>query len=272
MSSTAKLKYRKPLKKHRKMTCIIGGKSKDGVVLVADKKIRNPDTDAFEYREKLFIFQKDYFYYPIVVGSSGTVPLYEKFKRDAIEALQKINPDPASISFRSFTTESFNVSGTIYPYPSMSNSSKEVVLYPYIEKLEGIIKKYKKDYTGEEFDVLFAAQVKYRSAILSYISEAGLSEDIPKHKTIGSGEIPASVFLNVLNPNEMHMKEFAKWGYFIIKHIEEYRIDDKVGVGKERPQIYFIPNEGQLYQAQNDFLDDCEKSRKIMEENLSKLL
>jgi len=272
VSSTAKLKYRKPLKKHRKMTCIIGGKSKDGVVLVADKKIRNPDTDAFEYREKLFIFQKDYFYYPIVVGSSGTVPLYEKFKRDAIEALQKINPDPASISFRSFTTESFNVSGTIYPYPSMSNSSKEVVLYPYIEKLEGIIKKYKKDYTGEEFDVLFAAQVKYRSAILSYISEAGLSEDIPKHKTIGSGEIPASVFLNVLNPNEMHMKEFAKWGYFIIKHIEEYRIDDKVGVGKERPQIYFIPNEGQLYQAQNDFLDDCEKSRKIMEENLSKLL
>jgi 20S proteasome alpha/beta subunit len=71
VSSTAKIKYRKPLKKHRKVTCIIGGKCKNGVVLFADKKIRNPNTDALEYREKLFIFQKDYFYYPIVVGSSG---------------------------------------------------------------------------------------------------------------------------------------------------------------------------------------------------------
>ena len=35
---TAKIKYRKPLKKHRKVTCIIGGKCKDGVVLVAEKK------------------------------------------------------------------------------------------------------------------------------------------------------------------------------------------------------------------------------------------
>jgi len=265
-------KYKKKNNQRRKMTCIIGGKCNDGVVLIADKKIKDPNTNSFEFREKLFVFKKDYFYYPIVVGSSGTIPLYEKFKRDAIEVLQKINPDPASFSFKSFTTKSFDVSGMIYPHPSMSNSSKEVVLYPYIEKLEGIIKKFKKDYTGEEFDVLFAAQVEFRGAILSYISEAGLSEDISKHKTIGSGEIPASVFLNILNPNEMTMKEFAKWGYFIIKHIEEYGIDDKVGVGKELPQIYFIPNQGQLYQAQNDFLDCCEKSRKHMEENLKNLL
>lgn len=69
------------------MTCIIGGKCKDGVVLAADKNVRYPDIDAFEYEEKLFIFQKDYFYYPIVVGSSGTVPLNEKFKREAIDVL-----------------------------------------------------------------------------------------------------------------------------------------------------------------------------------------
>ena len=65
----------------------------------------------------------------------------------------------------------------------------------------------------------------------------------------------------------MCMKEFAKWCYFIIKHIEEYGIDIKVGVGKERPQIYFIPNEGHLYQADTSFLAECEHSRKTMEEN-----
>lgn len=78
---SSELKYRKPLKKHPKMTCIIGGKCNDGVVLVADKKIINPETSIYEFREKLFIFQKDYFFYPIVVGSSGTVPLHKKFKR-----------------------------------------------------------------------------------------------------------------------------------------------------------------------------------------------
>jgi hypothetical protein len=112
----------------------------------------------------------------------------------------------------------------------------------------------------------------YKGAILSYISAAGLSEDIHKHKTIGSGELPASVFLNILNPNEMYMKEFAKWCYFIIKHIEEYGIDDRVGVGRERPQIYFIPNEGRLIEAENSFLAECEHSRKTMEENFRNLL
>lgn len=201
------------------------------------------------------------------------MPLYEKFKRDAIQTLQQNNSTPTSLRSKSLdSTNSSNVSGTIYPYVSMASSDKEVILYPYLERLEEIIKKYKKAYTYLNFDVLFAAQVKYKGAILSYISEAGLSEDIHKHKVIGSGEIPANVFLNILNPNEMYMKEFAKWFYFIIKHIEEYGIDDKVGVGKEKPQIYFIPNEGHLYEADTIFLAECKHSRKMMEKNFRNLL
>lgn len=222
MMAVSKYKKTKNIMRPR-MTCIIGGKCRDGVTLIADKKISNPVTGAFEFREKLFIFQKENFYYPIVIGFSGTVPLYEKFKREAMETLEKINPPTFSpMNF----TESFNisVSGTIYPYSL--GTSRQVILHPYLEELENLIKKYKNQYRNERFDVLFAAQVKFRGADLHYISDSGLSEDVDKHKTIGSGETPANVILNILNPAQMYMKEFAKWGYFIIKHIEEYGIDD----------------------------------------------
>jgi 20S proteasome alpha/beta subunit len=42
------------------MTCIIGGKCKDGIVLIADRKITDEETNQVEYKEKLFIFQKDF--------------------------------------------------------------------------------------------------------------------------------------------------------------------------------------------------------------------
>lgn len=228
------------------MTCIIGGKCKDGVAIIADKKIVDPETRLVEFKDKLFIFRKDNFYYPIVIGSSGTVPLYDKFKKEAIAELEKIKPNLISFTSNSFTTTSFNVSGMIYPYASMNDNAKEVILDPYLEKLEKIIKKYKGDYSNDHFDVLFGAQVQQKGAILVYIAKDGLSEDIDKHKVIGSSEIPANVFLKAINPNDMSMDEFAKWGYFIIRHIEDYGIDNMVGVGKYTPQIYFIPNKGHL--------------------------
>lgn len=254
------------------MTCIIGGKCKDGVVLIGDKKIINEVTNQAEYEEKLFIFEKDNFYYPIVVGSSGTVGLYDKFKTEAIESLEEIrSPGFDSRGFdKGFDT---HVSGMIYSYSSEVNgTNKEVILDPYLERLEDIIKKYKKRYIGERFDVLFAAQVKFKGAVLRYISENGLSEDMDKFKVIGSGEVAASVFLKAINPNNVSMREFAKWGFFIIRYIEEYGIDNMVGVGRDKPQIYFIPNEGHLDKADTAFLNECEDSKIIMEGNLKNLL
>lgn len=80
MMAVSKYKKTKNIMRPR-MTYIIGGRCKDGVTLIPDKKISNQVTGAFEFREKLFIFQKEKFYYPMVIGSSGTVPVYEKFER-----------------------------------------------------------------------------------------------------------------------------------------------------------------------------------------------
>jgi hypothetical protein len=59
----------------------------------------------------------------------------------------------------------------------------------------------------------------------------------------------------------MNMKQVAELGYFIIKIIEKYELEDTVGLSKKqespesRPQIWFIPDHNVSdYQASNDFL------------------
>ncbi|MFL6349628.1 MAG: hypothetical protein ACJ72X_15205, partial [Nitrososphaeraceae archaeon] len=277
--SNSKLKYGKQVLKRPKMTCIIGGKCSDGVVLIADRKSVDLDTGLCDSDvDKLFIFHKDSFYYPIVIGSAGRAELDKKFKDEALDTLRRMSSMQATHNFKvqgpSDTDFNAMISGTIYPYSNMSenNTGKEVILTPYISKLEDIVKKYKREYSSQPFDVLFAAQIQYKGAVLFYIPRDGVSDKIDKFKVIGSGEIPANVFLKSTDPSNMTMEQFAKWGYFIIKYIEEKGIDNYVGVGQYKPQIYFIPNQGHLGQAQAQFLDKCEASKKIMQENLEALL
>ena len=113
------------------MTCIIGGKCRDGIVLIADKKITNEETCQDEYRDKLFIFQKDNFYYPIVVGSSGTVALFDKFKNKAIEELEKIKSPAFDANGYDGGGYEISVSDTINPYSSMVNNTSEEVILGY---------------------------------------------------------------------------------------------------------------------------------------------
>jgi 20S proteasome alpha/beta subunit len=56
-----------------RMTCIIGGKCKDGVVLVADRKIRDKEMGTVTFEEKLISE-----YYPIVIGASDSNILFKK--------------------------------------------------------------------------------------------------------------------------------------------------------------------------------------------------
>ena len=141
------------------------------------QKITDEETHQVEYKEKLFVFKKEGFFYPIIVGSSGTIALYDKFRREAIYELEKISPPPP-FSPRGFSSRGFNtsVSGTIYSYSSTDNP-RQVILHPFLEKLEEIIRRYKGTYR-QKFDVLFAAQLRDRGATIHYIRDDGLTDDI----------------------------------------------------------------------------------------------
>src|SRR5512133_319687 len=88
------IKYNKTIKsKLQKMTCIIGGRCKDGVVMIADRKVTYIN-DPPRYREKIFSP-----YYPIVLAPAGYNDLIDKFVQKALEKAQEIHQESIPGSF-----------------------------------------------------------------------------------------------------------------------------------------------------------------------------
>ncbi len=58
------------------MTYILGSKCTDGVVLVGDRKVTEEGGTDFFWEDKIFMDIS-----PIIVGSSGVLGLFEKFRR-----------------------------------------------------------------------------------------------------------------------------------------------------------------------------------------------
>src|SRR3981081_291213 len=84
------LKYKKQAKKIPKMTCIIGGRCKEGVILAGDWKIIEDD-GSVEFKKKIFMD-----YYPVVSASSGYTTQLGNFRREAREAAQILISQPDS--------------------------------------------------------------------------------------------------------------------------------------------------------------------------------
>jgi 20S proteasome alpha/beta subunit len=180
------------------MTCIIGGRCSDGVVLSADRKIVDEDIRDVTYRKKLYQY-----YYPIVVGSSGHIDPFDNFMKEALEAAQNITPNsPSDIN------QTYQISGVVHTLPVATQEKSVINLFPYIEKLTEIIRKYRKNYSNYRFDVIFAAQTKERGAFLEYIDSNGLPSNIYNHyKILGSGNIIANALLKSLWAKDMTMED-----------------------------------------------------------------
>src|SRR5215211_1075772 len=69
-------------KRHNKMTCIIGGKCSDGVVLISDSKITY-DNHPPDYTAKLHGE-----FYPIITGGAGPTDLYDTFRTNIVPVMQ----------------------------------------------------------------------------------------------------------------------------------------------------------------------------------------
>jgi 20S proteasome alpha/beta subunit len=245
------------------MTCIIGGRCSNGVVLAADRKIVDEYTRDVTYRQKLYQY-----YYPIVVGSSGHIDPFDNFRREAVRAAQNITPNSSS----DLKSHGYQISGIVYTFQTSTDAApqKSVLnLYPYIEKLSEIIRKYKANYTSYSFDVIFAAQTQEKRAILEYIDDSGLSSDIyDSYKILGYGNIVANAFLKSMWSNNISMEDFGELCYFIIKYFDKFEIDYTVGLGGMKPQIWFIPDNGHVGEADELTLIRYDKNSENIFHNL----
>jgi len=211
-------------KKQHRMTCIIGGKCKDGVVLISDRKITYVDKPS-EFRNKL---HRDY--YPIVTGGAGGSKVYENFRHKLLPQLQSVQ------------WKEIQVSGIIPMYSSNENN-----FFNYQNRISQIVVEVN---TGEpdeyKTELLTAIQLSSGDAILTYITKDGYPTNGQLYRSIGTGAQFSYVFLKPFydNEKEITMFKLARLGYFAIRFIGDFNIDDGVG-GK--PQFWCVPNTGGLF-------------------------
>src|SRR3989344_2194186 len=201
--------YRKPEGHKLKMTYIVGANCTDGVVLVGDRKLSVGDTEE-ACEDKLFQLEIG----EVVVGASGSKGLFDKF-------LELIS---------------------IKVKQALDFKSKEYLILDAINDCEDIAKELTERYFNrirETIDVLIAFRGDNGIPVLYTVSGLyGFSETVNKYKAIGHGEPYGSIFLKTMWHTDMTMSEFSKIAYFVIRCIEEMKLDSSVGYD---PQTWFIP-------------------------------
>jgi 20S proteasome alpha/beta subunit len=91
-----------------------------------------------------------------------------------------------------------------------------------------------------------------KPATLTYLNSFGLLNPEAKYRLIGSGSRYAKTFLERIWNRDMTMAKVAEIGYFVIKYIEELKLDRTVGLDTRGPQIWFIPDHSPKNIAQNE--------------------
>lgn len=195
--------------KAKDMTYILGSNCSDGVVLISDRKVVSGDGSSHEYEDKIFFVDPW-----MIVGSSGTLALFQKFREQVTEYINSPNCERTV----------FAITDVIETTTGQLNAS-------YHDLLQ-----------GHDFDVLLGIK-STTGSVLQYVYPYGLAEGVSKYKVIGHGEPYGAFFLKRWWKPNMTMLDVAELGFFIIKYIQEFELDNTVGIGNESPQILLIPNQ-----------------------------
>jgi hypothetical protein len=131
-------------------------------------------------------------------------------------------------------------------------SEKGVTLDKLMLKVSDIIHELGRKYHGYEIEVLIGIKREGATSILKHMSSDGIPEPVLSYKVIGSGSVYGSIFFKKIWGDNMTMCQIGELGYFIIKYIEKFELDQTVGVGSKKPQIWFIPDEGVDHPADED--------------------
>jgi 20S proteasome alpha/beta subunit len=211
------------------MTCIIGGKCKDGAVIIGDTKVTYRDHPPI-YKDKMF---SDC--HPVVTAYAGSQTLYNQFKDFAFQEFQiKLTPSQITTS-----TSNVQTSGVFYTYTSLAPNPNAINYTDYHSRLEHEVKKINQEKSfsvGDEFEVLTAIQVSGKVK-LTHIYPDGTPDEINEYKAIGGSHQYSYVFLKPVYHDDITMEEFARLGYFIIRYLDEYEMDEHVG---GQPQFWCI--------------------------------
>lgn len=203
------------------MTYIVGARCSDGVVLVGDTKVTVEQGANYAYSKKIAIPLGN-----VVMGSAGIGGLYKDFQNRIISTileLEKKKEDPADLVI-----------------------SREEEFSVLINK---IIRQMHQDYDEDRHLILnnlmiiCATRIGSEKAELTTFNPYGFPEPVNTIRAIGHGEPYGELFLKKMWGPSMNMEQTAKLCLFIIKFIQDMKLDNSVGFDEEYlPQVFYVPD------------------------------
>lgn len=205
------------------MTYILGARCSDGVVLVGDTKVTIEEGADYAYGKKITMPLTS-----IVMGSSGIGGLYMEFQNRIRTAILQIER-------RKKIEEGY--------VPEITTPEEFSVL------VSKVIREMHEDY-GEDrhlilsnLMIISAMRIGSPNAQLTVFTPYGYPEPVNEKRAIGHGEPYGALFLKKMWNKNMTMGQVAKLGIFIIKFIQDMKLDNSVGYDREfLPQVFYIPD------------------------------
>lgn len=192
------------------LTLIIGSKCADGVVLIADRIVTTQsDGLVFYCTDKLFSFLEH-----VVVGSSGSSGNFELFRNHVLSYINK----------------------------KSTKVSVDDILLTLSNQTYNLNERYRGRNSNAIFDILVGIAHQDRPSTLTYVNSYGLPNREEGYRIIGSGTRYAKVFLERIWNKDMPIAKVAELGYFAIRYIEQLKLDRTVGLGGQKPQIRYMPD------------------------------
>ena len=165
------------------------------------------------------------------------------------------------------------------------NQQGTIILDKFIGELTSKIKEYfettyKDMFKPEEFELVLAIQTQETGAILRHIPGNGVPIKIPKQRYVVCGSesrmMRTRTMFQPLWKHGLNMNQAGEFGYFFIRYLEKYHLDDLIGTERDaKPQIWYIPDTDHLSEAKEPYLTNLENLTQYRlsknEDNLMKL-
>jgi len=199
------------------LTCIIGIRCIDGVVLAGDQRVLR----GTEYSNEKKIIQA----FPgFVLGASGLVGLMDKFLYQMREWQKSDEATKIPYSWWQFLNVLEDITTTLFArYGQRLGAEEEIQVGAF------------------DFDVLCGCKEFKDKATIYHLYRNGFAQEVKTFDIIGHGTPHALPFIKTLYNQKRKMQDMAKVAAFTLKLIDEEKIDLTVGGSS---QVYLIPDIG----------------------------
>jgi 20S proteasome alpha/beta subunit len=271
--------FRYPTRKPEPMTLVIGFRCKDGVVLVADRKITDTESAAPIWGSKI---RKPMQTEPVIFGAAGEVNLFREFERKIFPQMQQSVTEYYVQNIKALTESGLSREEAMEQLSSqdVSKVARGKIPAPYVYNANAFIDDCRKlinSITGQvrgyphgSLRVLLSI-FNNGKATLHEIDPFGNEGQIEDYAAIGAGSPFVKTFFDRMYRRDFNSTDkLLRLSFLAIRFTEKIAREASVGYTKEYPpEAFQVSNNGRCEEIKirnlNEVLDSVDEQVKAFE-------